>query len=141
EETAATIRDGWLHTGDLATVDPEGYLQIVDRGKDIIISGGENISSVEVEDALFSHPAVLEATVIAGPDPRWGEIPVAVVVLRPGARATADEIIAFSRERLAHFKAPKRVDFVETLPKGGTGKVLKNQVREKYWQGYERRVH
>ena len=141
EETAATLRDGWLHTGDLATVDSESYIQIVDRGKDIIISGGENISSVEVEDVLFSHPAVLEATVIAAPDPRWGEIPLGVVVLRPGATATEDEIIAFSRERLAHFKAPKRVDFVEALPKGGTGKVLKNQVREQYWQGFERRVH
>jgi fatty-acyl-CoA synthase len=141
EETAAVLRDGWLHTGDLATVDSEGYIQIVDRGKDIIISGGENISSVEVEDVLFSHPAVLEAAVIAAPDPRWGEIPLGIIVLRPGAAATEEEIIAFSRDRLAHFKAPKRVDFVESLPKGGTGKILKNQVREKYWQGFERRVH
>ena len=141
EDTAATIRDGWLHTGDVATVDAEGYITIVDRAKDIIISGGENIASVEIEDALYGHPAVLEATVIAAPDPRWGEIPVAVVVLKPGATATEDEIISFSRERLAHFKAPKKVEFTDALPKGGTGKVLKNQVREKYWQGFERRVH
>jgi fatty-acyl-CoA synthase len=141
EETAQTIRDGWLHTGDVATVDAEGYISIVDRAKDIIISGGENISSVEVEDALYGHPAVLEVAVIAAPDPRWGEVPVAVVTLKPGATASADEIIAFSRERLAHFKAPKTVEFVESLPRGGTGKILKNQVREKYWQGYEQRVH
>jgi fatty-acyl-CoA synthase len=141
EETAQTIRDGWLHTGDVATVDAEGYISIVDRAKDIIISGGENISSVEIEDALYEHPAVLEAAVIAAPDARWGEVPVAVVTLKPGASATEEEIIAFSRERLAHFKAPKKVDFVESLPRGGTGKILKNQVREKYWQGYEQRVH
>jgi fatty-acyl-CoA synthase len=141
EETAAAIRDGWLYTGDLATVDPEGYITIVDRGKDIIISGGENISSVEVEDTLYGHPAVLEAAVVAAPDERWGEVPVAVVVLRPGATATEEEIIGFARERLAHFKAPKKVEFVEVLPKGGTGKILKHQIREKYWQGYERRVH
>jgi fatty-acyl-CoA synthase len=141
EETAQTVRDGWLHTGDMATLDAEGYITIVDRSKDIIISGGENISSVEVEDTLFSHPAVLEAAVIAAPDERWGEIPLAVVVLKPGAVATEEEIITFARERLAHFKAPRKVDFLEALPKGGTGKVLKNQVREKYWQGFERRVH
>ena len=141
EETAQTIRDGWLHTGDMATVDAEGYISIVDRAKDIIISGGENISSVEIEDTLFGHPAVLEAAVIAAPDPQWGEVPVAVVTLKPGVQATEQEIISFARERLAHFKAPKKVEFVEALPKGGTGKVLKNQVREKYWQGYERRVH
>ena len=141
EDTAAIIRDGWLYTGDLATVDPEGYVQIVDRGKDIIISGGENISSVEVEDTIYGHPAVLEAAVIAAPDERWGEVPVAVVALKPGATATEGEIISFARERLAHFKAPKKVEIVESLPKGGTGKILKNQVREKYWQGFERRVH
>jgi fatty-acyl-CoA synthase len=141
EDTAATIRDGWLHTGDMATVDAEGYITIVDRAKDIIISGGENISSVEIEDALYGHPAVLDAAVIAAPDPRWGEVPVAVVALKPGAAATEEEIITFAREHLAHFKAPKKVDFVEALPKGGTGKILKNQIREKYWQGFEKRVH
>ncbi len=141
EDTAATIRDGWLHTGDVATVDAEGYIQIVDRAKDIIISGGENISSVEVEDALYAHPAVLEAAVIAAPHETWGEVPVAVVVLKEGMTATSDDIIAFSRERLAHFKCPRKVEFMDALPKGGTGKVLKNQVRERFWQGYEQRVH
>jgi len=141
EETAQTIRDGWLHTGDVATVDAEGYISIVDRAKDIIISGGENISSVEIEDTLYEHPSVLEVAVIAAPDPQWGEIPVAIISLKPGAAATEEEIIRFSRERLAHFKAPKKVEFVESLPRGGTGKILKNQVREKYWEGYERRVH
>jgi fatty-acyl-CoA synthase len=132
EETAKTVRDGWLHTGDVATVDAEGYITIVDRAKDIIISGGENISSVEVEDVLYGHPAVLEVAVIAAPDPQWGEVPVAVVALKPGSAATDGEIISFARERLAHFKAPKKVEFVEGLPRGGTGKILKNQVREKY---------
>jgi fatty-acyl-CoA synthase len=141
EETAQTIRDGWLHTGDVATVDAEGYISIVDRAKDIIISGGENISSVEIEDALYEHPAVMEVAVIAAPDPQWGEVPVAVIALKPGAQATEEEIIRYSRGRLAHFKAPKKVDFVEALPRGGTGKILKNQVREKFWEGYERRVH
>jgi fatty-acyl-CoA synthase len=141
EDTAAVIRDGWLHTGDMATVDAEGYITIVDRAKDIIISGGENISSVEVEDTLYGHPAVLDAAVIAAPDPRWGEIPVAVVALKPGVAATEEEIISFTRERLAHFKTPKKVEFVAALPKGGTGKILKNQIREKYWQGFEKRVH
>jgi len=141
EETAQTIRDGWLHTGDVATVDAEGYISIVDRAKDIIISGGENISSVEIEDALYEHPSVLDVAVIAAPDAQWGEVPVAVVTLKPEMQATEEEIIAFSRERIAHFKAPKKVEFVESLPRGGTGKILKNQVREKYWEGYERRVH
>ncbi|MFN8557541.1 MAG: long-chain-fatty-acid--CoA ligase [Dehalococcoidia bacterium] len=141
EETAATIRDGWLHTGDVATVDGEGYITIVDRAKDIIISGGENISSVEVEDALYSHPAVLEAAVVAAPDPQWGEIPVAVVSLKPGMTATEADIIAHARGQMAHFKAPKRVEIVDTLPRGGTGKILKNVVREKFWQGFEQRVH
>ncbi|MGE3596933.1 MAG: long-chain-fatty-acid--CoA ligase [Dehalococcoidia bacterium] len=141
EETAATIRDGWLHTGDVATVDAEGYISIVDRAKDIIISGGENISSVEIEDALYEHPAVLEVAVIAAPDPQWGEVPVAVITLKPETSVTEEEIIRFSRERMAHFKAPKKVEIVESLPRGGTGKILKNQVREKYWEGYEQRVH
>ncbi len=141
EETAQTLRGGWLHTGDLATVDEHGYINIVDREKDIIISGGENISSVEVEDALYDHPAVLEAAVIAKPDQRWGEVVQAVVVLRPGMTATEEQLIEHARGRLAHFKAPKGIEFVEVLPKTGTGKVQKNALREKYWQGFERRVH
>ena len=141
EATEEAFEGGWYHSGDVAVWHPDGYVEIRDRNKDIIISGGENISSVEVEDVLYEHPAVLEAAVIAAPDPRWGEVPVAVVALKPGAAATPEEIIDFSRGRLAHFKAPKSVDIVESLPRGGTGKILKNQVREKYWEGYERRVH
>lgn len=141
QDTAQTIRDGWIRTGDVATVGPEGYITIVDRAKDIIISGGENVSSVEIEDVLYRHPAVLEAAVVAAPDPKWGEIPVAVVVRKPGQAATEDEILAFARERLAHFKAPRRVDFADALPKGGTGKILKHVLREKYWSGQSRRVN
>jgi fatty-acyl-CoA synthase len=141
QATADAIRDGWFHTGDIATVDAEGYVNIVDRKKDIIISGGENISSVEVENALFAHPAVYECAVLAVPDAQWGEVPKALVVLKPGAAATADELIQFCRERLAHFKAPKSVEFYDALPKSGTGKILKAELREKYWLGQAKRVH
>jgi fatty-acyl-CoA synthase len=129
EATAAATAGGWFHTGDLAVVHPDGYAQIVDRKKDLIISGGENISSVEVEGVLYQHPAVLEAAVVAVPDPVWGEVPRACVVLRSGARATPEELIVFCRERLAHFKAPKRVDVVEALPKTATGKIQKYLLR------------
>jgi fatty-acyl-CoA synthase len=129
EATAAATAGGWFHTGDLAVLHPDGYAQIVDRKKDLIISGGENISSVEVEGVLYQHPAVLEAAVVALPDPLWGEVPRACVVLRPGARVDAAELIAFCRERLAHFKAPKQVDFMEALPKTATGKIQKYLLR------------
>ncbi len=141
QATADAIRDGWFHTGDMATVDPEGYILIVDRKKDIIISGGENISSVEVENTLFAHPAVFEVAVVAVPDEQWGEVPKALVVLKPGARATGEELIQFCRDRLAHFKVPKSVEFFDALPKGGTGKILKSELREKYWAGLTKRVH
>ncbi|MGQ0548299.1 MAG: fatty acid--CoA ligase [Armatimonadota bacterium] len=141
QATAEAIRDGWFHTGDMATIDTEGYVLIVDRKKDIIISGGENISSVEVENTLFSHPAVFEVAVIGVPDDQWGEVPKALVVLKPGATATEDELIQFCRDRLAHFKAPKSVEFFESLPKGGTGKILKGDLRERYWVGLAKRVH
>jgi fatty-acyl-CoA synthase len=133
DDTAAAFAGGWLHTGDLATVDAEGYVTIVDRAKDVIISGGENISSVQVEVALCAHPAVAEAAVVGMPDPRWGEVPRAFVVLRPGAgpAPSADDLIAWVRQRLAPFKAPKRVDIVEALPKSGTGKVLKHRLKER----------
>lgn len=130
DETAAALRGGWLRTGDLATVDAEGYVTIVDRRKDVIVSGGENISSVQVEKTLCAHPAVLEAAVVGMPDDRWGEVPRAFVVLRRGASASPDELIGWVRGRLAHFKAPKRVDVVEELPKSGTGKILKARLRE-----------
>ncbi|MER3452329.1 MAG: AMP-dependent synthetase, partial [Acidimicrobiia bacterium] len=128
-ETAAALAGGWLHTGDLATVDAEGYVTIVDRAKDVIVSGGENISSVQVEMALCAHPAVAEAAVVAMADERWGEVPRAFVVLRPGAAVTAGELIDWVRGRLAHFKAPRRVDFVDELPRSGTGKVLKHLLK------------
>jgi fatty-acyl-CoA synthase len=129
EETAAALAGGWLHTEDIAVVDPAGYLTIVDRKKDLIISGGENISSVEVEKVLAAHPAVREVAVVGMPHERWGEAPQAWVVLRPGAAVTTGELVAFARERLAGFKVPKDVRVVDELPKGGTGKVLKHVLR------------
>jgi fatty-acyl-CoA synthase len=129
QATAEAFRGGWFHTGDLAVVHPDGSLQIVDRKKDIIISGGENISSVEVEAVLYQHPAVMEAAVVGVPDPKWGEVPKAFVVLRPGMEATAAELVAFCRDRLAHFKAPKAVEFVSELPKTATGKIQKFLLR------------
>jgi len=132
EETADALRDGWLHTGDVATVDAEGYVTIVDRKKDIIVSGGENVSSVEVEVCLAEHPAVLEVAVVGMPHERWGEVPRAFVTLRPSvATPTEDELIEWVRARLAHFKAPARVDVVPDLPKGGTGKVQKEELRRR----------
>jgi fatty-acyl-CoA synthase len=128
--TAEAFRGGWYHTGDLAVVYPDGYAKIRDRSKDIIISGGENISTLEVEDVLYRHPAILEAAVVARPDERWGETPCAFVTLKSGAAApSAQEVIAFCRERLAHYKCPKTVVF-GALPKTSTGKIQKNVLRE-----------
>jgi fatty-acyl-CoA synthase len=140
EETAKAMRGGWFHTGDLAVVHADGYIEIVDRAKDVINSGGENISSVEVEALLYEHPAVLEAAVIGVPDEQWGETPKALIVLKPGQCLEARELIDFCRERMAHFKAPKSVEFIEALPKTATGKIQKFTLREPYWQGYEKRV-
>ncbi|MBE3553090.1 MAG: long-chain-fatty-acid--CoA ligase [Kyrpidia tusciae] len=140
EETAKTIIDGWLHTGDLAVVHPDGYIEILDRKKDIIISGGENISSTEVEGVIYQHPAILEAAVIAVPDEKWGEVPKALVVVKPGFSLTELELIEYCRERLAHFKAPKSVEFVESLPRTATGKLQKFKLREAYWKGARKRV-
>jgi len=120
--TEEAFAGGWFHSGDLGVMHPDGYIELKDRSKDIIISGGENISTIEVEDVLYRHPAVLEAAVVARPDPMWGETPCAFVTLKPEAAATADEIIAFCREHLAHFKAPRTVLF-EALPKTSTGKI------------------
>lgn len=139
--TANAIRDGWFHTGDMAVLDDEGYVLIVDRSKDIIISGGENISSVEIENCLYAHPKVFECAVIAVPDEKWGEVPKAIVVLKPGETATAEEILAHCKANLAGFKVPKSVEFRDALPKGGTGKILKAELREPYWKGMEKRVH
>jgi fatty-acyl-CoA synthase len=140
EETAAVMRGGWFHTGDLAVMHPDGYIEIVDRAKDVMISGGENISSVEVEAMLYEHPAVLEVAVVGVPDTTWGEVPKALVMLKPGQQADEHELITFCRDRMAHFKAPKSVEFVDTLPKTATGKIQKFALRERYWQGQSKRV-
>ena len=129
EATAKAMGDGWFHTGDAAVVHPDGYVEIRDRIKDVIISGGENISSVEVEGVLLRHPSVLEAAIVGMPDERWGEAPHAFVVLREGRAADEAELIGFTRDRLAHFKAPKRVHFVGELPKTATGKTQKYVLR------------
>jgi fatty-acyl-CoA synthase len=139
-ETAAVMRGGWFHTGDLAMVHPDGYIEVVDRSKDVINSGGENISSVEVEAMLYEHPAVLEAAVVGVPDSKWGEVPKALVVLKPGQQTSEQALIAFCRDHMAHFKAPKSVEFVTELPKTATGKVQKFALREQYWAGRSRRV-
>ena len=135
--TAEALRGGWFHTGDMATMDQNGYLLIVDRKKDIIVSGGENISSLEVEKIIVAHPAVMEAGVIPVPHEKWGEVPMALVVLKPGAEASENELIEFCRARLAHYKCPHSVEFRDSLPKTGTGKILKKDLRKKYWQGRE----
>jgi fatty-acyl-CoA synthase len=128
--TAEAFAGGWFHSGDLAVMQPDGYVKIKDRSKDIIISGGENISSLEVEDALYRHPAVLARRWSRSPTEKWGETPCAFVELKPGAEATEEEIIAHCREHVARFKAPKRVIFGE-LPKTSTGKIQKFVLREK----------
>jgi len=139
--TAAVMTGPWLHTGDMAVWDEDSYLQIVDRQKDIIISGGENISSLEVERAIAAHPAVFECAVVASPDPQWGEVPAAFVALKPGAKLNEAELCEFLKPRLARFKTPRRFEFVaDPLPKTGTGKVVKRQLRETFWEGKERRV-
>lgn len=141
EATNRAIRDGWFYSGDLSTLNSEQALRIVDRSKDIIISGGENISSAEVENALYSHPSVLECAVIGIPDDNWGEVPIALVVCKAGMKVTEAELIEHFHGGLAHFKCPKAIHFRESLPKGGTGKILKRQLREPFWQGRERRVN
>ena len=140
-ETADALRDRWLYTGDLAMVDEEGYIYIVDRKKDMIITGGENVFSTEVENVLYSHPSILEAAV-GVPDATWGEAIKAIVVLKPGMQASAEDIMQHCRSQIAHFKVPHSVDFYEgALPKSGSGKILKRELREKFWLGQERMVH
>lgn len=140
DATEAVIVDGWFHTGDMATLDAEGYIEVVDRKKDLIISGGENVSSIEIEGMLYKHPAVLEAACIAIPDEKWGEAPAALVVLKPGMTATEAEIVEFCRANMAHFKCPRAVAFLDSLPRTATGKIQKNLLRDKYWQGRGKRV-
>jgi acyl-CoA synthetase (AMP-forming)/AMP-acid ligase II len=141
DATASTIRGEWLHTGDAGYLDEDGYLYIHDRVKDLIVSGGENIYPAEVESALFSHPAIADVAVIGVPDDTWGEAVKAIVVKKPGAEVTGEEIIAYARERIAHFKAPRSVDFVASLPRNPSGKVLKRELRAPYWKGRERQVN
>ena len=133
EASAEALRGGWFHTGDMAVWKEDGYLLIVDRKKDIIVSGGENVSSLEVEKALLSHPAVMEAAVVPMPDEKWGELPKAFVLLKPNQLAGEIELIEHCRLRLAHYKCPRSVEFVESLPRSGTGKVLKRELRKKLW--------
>ena len=139
DATAEAFRGGWFHSGDLAVWHPDGYIELQDRSKDIIISGGENISSQEVEKVIMEHPAVLEVCVVGVPDDRWGEVPKAFVVPRDGGSVSADDIINFTRDRIAHFKAPKSVEFGD-LPKTATGKIQKYILRDKEWEGQERRI-
>ena len=141
DATRNAIRNGWFHTGDMAVVDDEGYVTIVDRSKDIIISGGENISSVEIENVLYANPKVFECAVVAVPDEKWGEAPKAIVVLKPGQTATPEEMTEYCKANLAGFKVPKSIEFRDTLPKGGTGKILKANLRQPYWEGREKKVN
>jgi acyl-CoA synthetase (AMP-forming)/AMP-acid ligase II len=140
EITASTLKNGWLHTGDLARMDPLGYISIVDRKKEMIISGGFNVYPTEVEQVLYRHPAVYEACVVGVPDATWGEAIKAVVVLREGHAANADELVAHCREFLADFKKPRSVDFVAELPKNANGKMSRKDLKERYWAGHQRRV-
>jgi long-chain acyl-CoA synthetase len=140
DDTRETIVDGWVHTGDLARYDENGYVYIVDRKKDMIVSGGENIFPREIEEVIYRHPSVQEASVFGTPDPYWVERVHAVVVLKKGMKLGEQELIDFCKQSLARFKAPKSVEFAEALPKSPAGKILKREMREKYWSGTGRRV-
>mgnify|MGYP006343487803 FL=1 len=137
---SAITADGWLRSGDGGHMDADGYIYVTDRIKDMIISGGENIYPAEIERVLAEHPALQDVAVIGVPDERWGEVPKAVVVAKPGATVNADELLAWCRERLASFKCPKTVDVVAELPRNPTGKILKKDLRKPYWEGRERQV-
>jgi acyl-CoA synthetase (AMP-forming)/AMP-acid ligase II len=142
EKTAETIRGGWLYSGDMAKVDAEGYLYIVDRKKDLIISGGANISSREVEEVLYWHPSVREASVIGKPDEQWGELPHAFVSLLPDRPVpTSQELLAFCKERLANYKCPQQIEIIDDLPKSGMGKILKTELRARFWEGMKKKVN
>ena len=141
EVTATTIVDGWLHTGDVGWLDAGGRLHLCDRKKDMIITGGLNVYPQEIEQIIWTHPAVQDCAVIGIPDEDWGEMVTAVVELNAGAHATADELIALCKDKLGKVKSPKRVDFIPTLPRSPAGKVLKRELRETYWRGHERRIH
>ncbi len=141
EVTASVMSGPWFHTGDMAVWDEEGFIHIVDRKKEIIISGGENISSLEVEKAIFAHPEVFECAVVAAPDEKWGEVPAAVVVRKPGSALTQEQLLEFLALRLGKFKLPRIINFSqEALPKTGTGKIRKLVLKERFWEGKEKRV-
>jgi long-chain acyl-CoA synthetase len=140
DETERALRGGWFHTGDMGYRDADGYIYIVDRKKDMIVTGGENVYPREVEEVLYEHPGVLEAAVIGVPSGRWGETVKAVVAAREGHDPSGEALIAYCRERLAHYKCPSSVDFVVALPRNPSGKVLKRELRERYWAGHDRRV-
>jgi long-chain acyl-CoA synthetase len=140
EATAKTLIDGWIHTGDLGRRDQRGYFYVVDRKTDMIISGGENVFPIEVENIISAHPDVLEVAVIGVPDPRWGEAVKAVVVARDGRSLRCDAIIEFCRGKLAGFKIPKTVDFIDSIPRNASGKITKNPLRDKYWEGLSRKI-
>jgi len=141
EATAEALKDGWMHTGDAAIMDEDGYIYIQDRIKDMIISGGENVYPAEVENAIFGHPDVAEVAVIGVPSDRWGEEVKACVVPKPGRTVDPNAIISWARERLAAFKVPKSIDVIDALPRNPSGKILRRELREPYWEGHERRVN
>jgi acyl-CoA synthetase (AMP-forming)/AMP-acid ligase II len=141
EATRRAIRGDWFYTGDAGYLDQDGYIYIYDRVKDMIISGGENIYPAEVESALFGHSAVADVAVIGIPDDKWGEAVKAFVVKKPGAEVTPDELMSFARERIASYKVPRSIDFIDTLPRTPTGKILKRELRKPFWAGQERQVH
>jgi acyl-CoA synthetase (AMP-forming)/AMP-acid ligase II len=140
ELTEKTLRNGWLHTGDMGYLDEDGYLFLVDRKADMIVTGGENVYPKETEDVLYEHPAVMECAVVSAPDERWGERVQAVVVLKQGQEATAEELITHCKERLAGYKCPKAVDFWDALPKTPIGKILRKDVKKKLWEGHDRAI-
>jgi fatty-acyl-CoA synthase len=139
EATEAAFRGGWFHSGDIAVMHPDGYIELRDRSKDVIISGGENISSIEVEQALYRHKDVLEVAVIGVPHEKWGETPKAFVTLKDGQSVRAEDLIDFCRDEIAHFKCPTTVEFT-VLPKTSTGKIQKYVLREKEWAGHDKRI-
>ena len=141
DETAEALRDGQFRTGDIGYQDADGYFYILDRLKDMIVTGGENVYSGEVEAVIYAHPAVREAAVFGIPDPKWGELVMASVVLKPGRALSVDDLIAHCRRSLANYKVPRRVEFSETeLPKSGSGKILKRALRDRFWVSQERAV-
>ena len=142
EATASTMTGGnWVRSGDAGYVDEDGYVYIQDRVKDMIVSGGENIYPAEVESAMYGHPSIAEVAVIAVPDDKWGEAVKAIVVAKPGATQDAQAILDFTRTRIAGYKMPKSIDFVDALPRNATGKVLKRELRKPFWEGRERQVN